>query len=269
MFEFLLWPFVIRALIIGIILALSTAMISNFLVSNNQSLIGDGLAHISFTGITIGVLLSDEPTIFALPFAILAAILIKMLMRNKLIEGDTAIGLVSSSAFAIGLIIISKSSGFNRSVESMLVGSMFSSTWIDILLASIVLILVSIFIFKSYSKLISITLDDNYAKFSGIRIAFYDYALAILTATIIVIGVKTIGTLLISAFIIFPAVSSNMLAKSFKQMFVYSLIINVTITLLGIIGSYFLEFPAGSTIIVFHAVLFLGLYTFTKLRGRV
>ncbi|MBM7453506.1 zinc transport system permease protein [Acholeplasma morum] len=268
MFEFLLWPFVIRALIIGIILALSTAMISNFLVSNNQSLIGDGLAHISFTGIIIGVLLSSEPTVFALPFAILSAILIKTLMRNKLIEGDTAIGLVSSSAFAVGLILISKSDGFNRSVESMLVGSMFSTTWTDIILALAVLVLVIGFIVKSYSKLISITLDDQYAKFTGIKIAIYDYALAILTATVIVIGVKTIGTLLISAFIIFPAVSSNMLAKSFKQMFLYSIIINITITVLGIIGSYFLEFPAGSTIIVFHAILFLILYVFTKLKGR-
>ncbi len=148
MFEFLLWPFVIRALIIGLILALSTAMISNFLVSSNQSLIGDGLAHISFTGITIGVLLSSEPTYFALPFAILAAILIKMLMRNKLIEGDTAIGLVSSASFAIGLIIISKSDGFNRSVESMLVGSMFSTTWMDIYFGLFVLAITAFFIFK-------------------------------------------------------------------------------------------------------------------------
>jgi len=269
MFEFLLWPFVIRALIIGLILALSTAMISNFLVSSNQSLIGDGLAHISFTGITIGVLLSSEPTYFALPFAILAAILIKMLMRNKLIEGDTAIGLVSSASFAIGLIIISKSDGFNRSVESMLVGSMFSTTWMDIYFGLFVLAITAFFIFKSYSKLFSVTYDDHYAKFSGIKIAYYDYALAILTAVIIVIGVKTIGTLLISAFIIFPAVSANMLSKSFKQMVIYSMVINAFISISGIITAHFIELPAGSTIIILHAILFLVLYTITKVKGRV
>lgn len=269
MFEFLLWPFVIRALIIGLILALSTAMISNFLVSTNQSLIGDGLAHISFTGITIGVLLSNEPTYFALPFAVLAAILIKALMRNKLIEGDTAIGLVSSASFAIGLIIISKSSGFNRSVESMLVGSMFSTTWFDVYIGLFVLILTAFFVFRSYAKLFSITYDDHYAKFTGIKVVYYDYALAILTAVIIVIGVKTIGTLLISAFIIFPAVSANMLSKSFKQMVIYSLLINALVTITGIIAAHFIEIPAGSTIILIHTVLFLGLYVFTKLKGRV
>lgn len=269
MFEFLLWPFVIRALIIGLILALSTAMISNFLVSTNQSLIGDGLAHISFTGITIGVLLSNEPTYFALPFAVLAAILIKALMRNKLIEGDTAIGLVSSASFAIGLIIISKSSGFNRSVESMLVGSMFSTTWVDIYIGLFVLLLTALFVIRSYAKLFSITYDDHYAKFSGIKVAYYDYALAILTAVIIVIGVKTIGTLLISAFIIFPAVSANMLSKSFKQMVLYSLLINAVVSITGIIAAHFIEIPAGSTIILLHAVLFLFLYVYTKLKGRV
>lgn len=268
MFEFLLWPFVTRAIIIGIILALSTAMISNFLVSNNQSLIGDGLAHISFTGITIGVLFSTQPIYFALPFAILAAIVIKMLMRNKMIEGDTAIGLVSSFSFAIGLIIISKSSGLNISVESLLKGSMFSATWFDIWLGLSILVITSVFVFYSYSKLFSITFDDHYAKFSGIKIAFYDYTLAIITATIIVIGVKTIGTLLISAFIIFPAVSSNLISKSFKQMVIFSIIINAFITVIGIITAHFLEIPAGSTIIMLHAILFMCLYIFIKLKGR-
>ena len=226
------------------------------------------MAHISFTGIAIGVLLSSEPTYFALPFAILAAILIKALMRNKLIAGDTAIGLVSSASFAVGLVIISVSDGFNRSVESMLVGSMFSTTWIDIWLGLGMLIITGIFIIKSYGKLFSITFDDHYAKFSGIKIAYYDYALAIITAVVIVLGVKTIGTLLISAFIIFPAVSANMLSKSFKQMVILSLIINATVSIFGIIVAHFLEIPAGSTIILIHALLFLTLYIFIKFKGR-
>ena len=101
----------------------------------------------------------------------------------------------------------------------------------DIYFGLFVLAITAFFIFKSYSKLFSITYDDHYAKFSGIKIAYYDYALAILTAVIIVIGVKTIGTLLISAFIIFPAVSANMLSKSFKQMVIYSMVINAFISI--------------------------------------
>ncbi len=268
MFDFLLWPFMIRAILIGLTLALSTGFISSFLVSKNQSLIGDGLAHISFTGIIIGVLFAQEPIWIAIPFVIIAAIIIKWLMRNKLVEGDTAIGLVSSFSFAIGLILISTSSGFNRSVESMLVGSIFSTTWLDIWVSFSVLILTSLFIITGYSKLFSITFDDNYAKFSGIKIAYYDYALAILTAIIIVIGVKTIGTLLISAFIIFPAVSSQMISRSFKQMVIRGLMINAVVSILGIIFAHLLGIPAGSTIIVVHGILFMSLFGFTKLKGR-
>lgn len=268
MFDFLLWPFMIRALLIGLTLALSTGFISSFLVSKNQSLIGDGLAHISFTGIIIGVLLGGEPIWVAIPFVIAAAIVIKWLMRNKLVEGDTAIGLVSSFSFAIGLILISTSNGFNRSIESMLVGSIFSTTWMDIWVSIIVLVLTSGFIISGYAKLFSITFDDNYARFSGVKIAYYDYALAILTAIIIVIGVKTIGTLLISAFIIFPAVSSQMISKSFKQMVVRGLIINAVVSISGIMFAHFLGIPAGSTIIVVHGILFMTLFSYTKLKGR-
>jgi zinc transport system permease protein len=268
MFDFLMWPFMIRAILIGLTLALSTGIISSFLVSNNQSLIGDGLAHISFTGIIIGVLFASQPIWIALPFVILAALIIKWLMRNQFVEGDTAIGLVSSFSFAIGLIIISTSSGFNRSVESMLVGSIFSTTWSDIWISLTVLILTSAFIITGYAKLFSITFDANYAKFSRIKIAYYDYMLAVLTAVIIVIGVKTIGTLLISAFIIFPAVSSQMISKSFKQMVIQGLLINAVVSLIGILIAHFLGIPAGSTIIVVHGLLFMSLFVFTKLKGR-
>lgn len=268
MLDFLMWPFMVRAILIGLILALSTGLISSFLVSNNQSLIGDGLAHISFTGIIIGVLFAAEPIWIAIPFVILAAIVIKWLMRNQFVEGDTAIGLVSSFSFAIGLILISTSNGFNRSVESMLVGSIFSTTWTDIWISLLVLILTSVFIINGYAKLFSITFDSNYAKFSKIKIAYYDYMLAILTALIIVIGVKTIGTLLISAFIIFPAVSSQMISKSFKQMVIQGLLINAIVAIIGILLAHFMGIPAGSTIIVVHGLLFMNLFTYTKLKGR-
>ena len=164
MFDFLMHPFMIRAILIGIILAISTSLISNYLVSSNQSLIGDGLAHISFTGVVIGVLFSNNPLYVAIPIAILASILIKFLMRSNKLHGDTAIGLVSSFALAIGFILISKSAGFNMSVESMLVGSIFSTKWSDVLYSGIILILVLIFILFSYQKLFTITFDSTYAK---------------------------------------------------------------------------------------------------------
>lgn len=264
MFEIFLYEFMIRALIIGVLMAVGTAIISNYLVSSNQALIGDGLAHISFTGVIMGLLLSNYPLLIAIPFSILAAIVIKLLMRLKL-EGDSAIGLVSTFVMAIGFILISLSKGFNKSVESMLIGSMFSTNWGDVYIILFVVLLLSIFVIVSYKQLFSMTFDSDYAKFSKINVAFYDYSLTILTAVLVVIGVQTIGTLLISAFIIFPSVSSGLVAKSFKQMIIVSLIINISITLLGIISAHYLSLPAGSVIIVLHGITFILLYGYKKI----
>lgn len=268
MFDIFTWPFMIRAILIGVLLASTTAVLSNFLVVSNQALIGDGLAHISFTGIVIGILLSNQPTFIAIPFAVLGALLIKLLIRHNNVEGDTAIGLVSSFSMAIGLIIISSSKGFNRSIESMLIGSIFSTSWSDVYFSLAIFIITFVFILFSYRALFSITYDTTYAKFTKINVAFYDYMIAIITAVVIVLGVQTIGTLLVSAFIIFPAVSSAQIAKSFKQLIIYSIIMNVVVTLIGIVLAHYLEIPAGSTIIVTHGVLFISLFFIKVLKGR-
>lgn len=268
MFDIFTWPFMIRAILIGVLLASTTAVLSNFLVVSNQALIGDGLAHISFTGIVIGILLSNQPTFIAIPFAVLGALLIKLLIRHNNVEGDTAIGLVSSFSMAIGLIIISSSKGFNRSIESMLIGSIFSTSWSDVYFSLAIFIITFVFILFSYRALFSITYDTTYAKFTNINVAFYDYMIAIITAVVIVLGVQTIGTLLVSAFIIFPAVSSAQISKSFKQLIIYSIIMNVVVTLIGIVLAHYLEIPAGSTIIVTHGVLFISLFFIKVLKGR-
>lgn len=266
MLDIFLYEFMIRALIIGVLMAVGTAIISNYLVSSNQALIGDGLAHISFTGVILGLLLSNYPLLIAIPFSILAAVVIKLLMRLK-VEGDSAIGLVSTFVMAIGFILIAVSKGFNKSVESMLVGSMFSTSWSDVFIILTVVIALVVFVALSYKKLFSMTFDSDYAKFSKVNVAFYDYLLTILTAVLVVIGVQTIGTLLISAFIIFPSVSSGLIAKSFKQMIIVSLIINILITLFGIVGAHYLSLPAGSVIIVLHGLIFLLLYGYKKIVG--
>lgn len=263
MFEIFTHPFMIRALLVGLLMAISTGLLSSFLVSSNQSLIGDGLAHTTFTGIVIGIILGNNPLYLAIPFTIIIAIIIKSLTYTKL-EGDAAIGLVSTFIIAIGFILISISRGFNQSIESILVGSIFSTTWADILIVSAMTLILLSFITSSYSELISITFDENYAKFNKINVVLYDYLLTIITAVIVVLGVKTIGTLLISAFIIFPAVSANLISKSFKEMIIKGVIINVIISLGGIIVSHYLNIQAGAMIIFLHGILFMVLYIYKK-----
>jgi len=206
MLDFLGYGFIQQAFLIGIALGLAAALLSPFIVLNHQAMIGDGLAHISFTGIVLGILLQGEPLLIALPLVIGASLLIKYLANRKNINGDAAIGIVSATAFAIGLILVKKGAGFNISIESMLVGNIFTATTTELILSLIALAVSAVFVIWNYRSLLLVTYDQDYARFSKIKVAWLNYALAALTAFFIVTGVRTIGVLMISALTIFPSI---------------------------------------------------------------
>lgn len=259
MLDFLSYSFIQQALVIGIALAISAALLSPFLVLNQQAMIADGLAHVSFAGIILGVVLSGEPLWIAIPFVMLASILIKYLSTTKTINGDAAIGLVSSISFAIGLIIVKKGQGFNISIESMLVGNIFTATLTEMYLSLIIMALIGVFILIFYRKLFVMTYDLNYAKFTKIKVQLIGYTLSALTAFFIVIGVRTIGTLLISALVVFPSVISSQLAKSFKNTLLIGVLSSLLIVIMGIFIAHPLEIPVGSTIVVLYAAILVFL----------
>ena len=255
MLDFLSYEFIQSAFLIGIALSLAASLLSPFLVLNQQAMIADGLAHVSFAGVILSVLLTNEPFYIAIPFVMLASLLIKYLATTKTINGDAAIGLVSSISFAIGLIIVKKSSGFNISIEGMLVGNIFTATQTDLIFTLIVTLLVIIFILSFYRKLLLITYDENYAKFKKINVQLISYLLALVTAFFIVIGVRTIGTLLISALVVFPSVISSQWTKSFKNTLILGVVSSFFIVTLGIFIAHPLEIPVGSSIVLLYAII--------------
>lgn len=267
MLEFLQYDFIQNALIIGIALALSAALLSPFLVLNQQAMIADGLAHVSFAGIILGILLSNEALYIALPFVMFASILIKYLSTTKTINGDAAIGLVSAVSFAIGLILVKKGEGFSISIESMLVGNIFTASGSDLILSIVITALIGMFILFFYRSLFLMTYDENYAKFSKVKVAMLGYVLAALTSFFIVIGVRTIGTLLISALVIFPSIISSQWTKSFKNTLLLGICSSLMIVVTGIFVAHPLEIPVGSTIVVLYAtVLMISLILKSMLR---
>ena len=263
MLDLLQYDFIINALFIGITLALSASLLSPYLVLNQQAMIADGLAHVSFAGLVLGILLSNEALYIAIPFVMIAAIFIKYLASTDKMNGDAAIGLVASVSFAIGLILIKKSSGFNISVESMLVGNIFTATKADMILSSIVSGLIVIFVVSFYRPLFLMTYDLNYAKFSKVKTNLLGYGLSVLTAFFIVIGVRTIGTLLISALVVFPSIISSQWTKSFKMTLIFGMISSLTVVIMGIFIAHPLEIPVGSTIVIIYTILLVVLI-FTK-----
>lgn len=268
MLDLLTYDFIQHALIIGVALSLSAALLSPFLVLNQQAMIADGLAHVSFAGLILGILFINQPLYIAIPFVMLASLLIKYLSTSKTINGDAAIGLVSAISFAIGLIIIKKSQGFNISVESMLVGNIFTATQTDLFLSIFVTILIVGFILTSYRKLFLMTYDLNYAKFSGIKVSLYGYLLSGLTAFFIVIGVRTIGTLLISALVVFPSIISSQMTKSFRGTLVIGVLSSFLIVILGILIAHPFETPVGSTIVIIYALFLLFILVTKKIFRR-
>ena len=257
MFELLQYAFGQQALIIGIALAIAAAFISPFLVLNHQAMIGDGLAHISFAGIVIGILLGGEPLYIAIPFVVVSSLVIKYLAVKKNINGDAAIGLVSASAFAIGLILVKKGQGFNISIESMLVGNIFTASSGELILSLVVMVISAVFVIINYRSLLLITYDPDYAKFSKVKVNLLNYSLAALTALFIVIGVRTIGVLLISALTIFPAVLASSWSKSFRNTITIGTLSSLVIVTLGILVAHPLGLPVGATIVVIYAITLL------------
>lgn len=268
MFDFLQYGFIQHAFIIGIALALSASLLSPFLVLNQQALIADGLAHVSFAGIILGMVLYNEPVYIAIPFVMAASLLIKYLSTKKTINGDAAIGLVSALSFAIGLIIVKKGQGFNISIESLLVGNIFTATNAELILSIVITVIIALYILFLYRPLLMMTYDESYAKFAKVKTTLLGYVLAGLTAFFIVIGVRTIGTLLISALVIFPSVISSQLTKSFKNTLILGIVSSFIIVILGIFIAHPLQIPVGSTIVVIYSVLLLSLILIKTLVRR-
>ena len=269
MLNVLLLPFMQYALLIGIIISLSAGLLSPFLVLNHHGMIAHGIAHTTFTGVVLGLLFFDEPLWIALPFAVLISVLIEYISDKVHLQGDVAIGIVSSIAFAIGLIIVNTSASFNVSIESLLVGNIFILRDTDMWISVLILGLITFFILKYYRNLLLITYDSEYATFLKLRVQVMKYILAILTALLIVIGVRSIGVLLISALIIFPSAISSRVSKTFKWTVVLSVIIAVIASVLGILIAHPLNTPASAMIVMVYSVLFLSSVIFAKMRGSL
>lgn len=269
MFDFFTHTFTIYALIIGIFLGLGAALLSSFLVLNHQSMIADGLSHVAFTGIIFGLLaFPDQPIYLALPIAILASILITYLGQLKMIEHDAAIGVVSAFVLAIGLITITLSNGVNQSIESLLRGSIFTTLVSDVVLSGMMFLLVTIFVLVSYRSLLSLSYDETFARFSKVKHQLLKYLLSALTAIFIVIGVRTVGMLLISSFIVFPSLIASQVSKSFKQNMLISCIMAFLVVTIGIYVSYELDIPPGSTMVVVYTIVLMFAIIFRKMLRR-
>lgn len=255
--EALQYGFIQKALLAGCLMAACCSFLGVFLVLRRFSLIGDGLAHVSFATVAIGLLLHKQPVLVSLPLVALASLLILKLNEKAGLHGDAAIGLISSFGVASGVLIASIAGGFNVDLMSYLFGNILSissaEVWITWILSIVIIACIVLF----YHDLFAITADEEYARVLGINPGAINKILILLTACTVVIGIKIVGTMLISSLIILPAVAALQIARSFKTVILTALIFSLTSVLLGISASYIFDFPSGATIVFINFLFFL------------
>lgn len=262
------YNFIKDALMVGILVAISCSMLGTFLVLRKLSLIGDGLAHVSFAGVAIAMLTAQSPLVVGIPLVAAASLLILKLHEKTNIHGDAAIGLVSSMAIAIGVMISSLSGGYNVDLFSYLFGSLLVISRVDLILSLVLAIAVVIAVIWLYPKLFAMTYDEEYAKIIGINVRHMNYLLSLLTAVTIALGIRIVGTMLISSMIIFPAVTALQVTNSFKATLSIAVITAVSSVVLGVLSSFVFNLPSGATIVLINSGFFALAYMYRKLVQR-
>jgi len=264
--NFLNYEFIQRAYLAGSFIAVLCAVLGIFLVLRKLSLIGDGLSHVSFGAIALGLFFGIYPFYVAVPAVVLASYFILKLTEKARIYGDAAIGIVSSVGIAGGVILASLSHGFNVDLFSYLFGNILAISVQEVYL-SIALSVSALFaIIFLYNDLFSATFDEDYAKVSGIKTERINLILIFLTAITVVLAIKVVGIMLVSALLILPAVAALQIAKSFKVAMIVAAAISVFSVLAGVTISFYYDLPAGAAIVMINFILFLFLFFLRKAR---
>lgn len=272
--QYMEYPFVRYALIVGTLIALCSSLLGVILVLKRFSFIGDGLSHVAFGAMAVAAVLnvSNDMTV-VIPVTVLCAVLLLRSGQNAKIKGDASIAMLSVGALAIGYLLMnvfSTSSNVSGDVCSTLFGStsILTLTKPEVVICVILSLLVSAAFIFFYNKIFAVTFDEAFAKASGTPAGIYNLVLAVIIAVVIVLAMNLVGSLLISALIIFPALSAMSIFKSFKSVTVFSAILSVICTSAGIIVSILAGTPVGSTIVAADIAAFALCTLAGSVKGR-
>jgi zinc transport system permease protein len=255
--EMMQYSFIRRAILVGTLVSFCAALLGVSLVLKRYAMIGDGLSHLGFGILSIAVAIGWSPLYVSIPVVTISAIFLLKIGTKSKTQSDSAIGIISSSSLAIGVAVTSVTTGINTDVWNYMFGSILVMNTGDIILSIIVSLIVAVLFIIYYRKLFAITFDENFARASGLNVTWYTNIIAILTAIIIVVGMRMMGTMLISSIIIFPAITSMRVFKTFKKVVISSGLISVFSFLIGIYFSYIYSISTGAMIVIVNLILFV------------
>jgi zinc transport system permease protein len=265
--EMFSYAFLVRAMVVGLFVSLCAALLGVSLVLKRYSMIGDGLSHVGFGALAFATAFNMAPLKLSIPVVVLAAFLLLRISENSKIKGDAAIAIISTAALALGVIVISLTTGMNTDVCNYMFGSILAMSREDVYL-SIALSVAVLFSFVFlYNKIFAVTFDENFARAIGVRTGAYNILIAFLTAITIVLGMRMMGALLISSLIIFPALTAMRLCKKFKTVTVCAAAVSVLCFFVGVTASYVYSTPTGASVVIVNIILFCAFWGIGLLKG--
>ncbi|MFG6393007.1 MAG: metal ABC transporter permease [Lachnospiraceae bacterium] len=260
------YPFIVRAFIVGILVSLCAALLGVSLVLKQYSMIGDGLSHVSYGALSVAAACGIAPLKLSIPVVIAAAFILLRMNENGAVKSDAAIAAMSASALAIGVTVTSFTTGMTTDICSYMFGSILAMSQEDVVLSVILSITVLILFIFCYHSIFAVTFDEGFARATGVKVSFYNTMVSVLTAVTIVLGIQMMGAMLVSSLVIFPALSSMRLFKSFKSVMLSSGILAVICFCAGIIVSYNYSVPAGASVVLANLCVFVIFLALQKLK---
>jgi len=255
--EMFSYSFIRRAVIIGLLVSLSSSLLGVSLVLKRYAMIGDGLSHIGFGALSVAVVLNITPLALSIPTVIIAAFFLLKLNNTSKIKSDWAIAIISSTALSIGIFVTSLSNGLSVDISQFMFGSILSITDEDFGFSIITSVVVIILFLMCYNYIFATTFDEVFLKAKKVNVNLINNLIAIATAVTIVIGMRIMGTMLISSLIVFPPISAMRVTNGFKGTVLLSSIISLFCFLVGIFISYTLDTPVGATVVLINFIIFI------------
>lgn len=267
--ELLSYAFIQRALLAGSFIAVLCATLGVLLVLRRFSLIGDGLAHVTFGSVALGLVLKVNPLYASIPLVVASSLGILKLTQKARIYGDAAVGIVSSLGIAGGVLLASRAGGFNVDLFSYLFGNILSISRGDVITAISVSLIVLLVVYFYYQEIFSLTFDEEFAKASGINAERISELIVMLTAVTVVLTMKIVGIMLTSALLILPAVTAFQVARGFRNAIIIASAVSLLSVFSGIALSFFLNLPAGASIVIINFLFFIIIFAFRHIRSRI
>lgn len=265
--EMLSFDYILRALLVGVLVSLCASLLGTSLVLKRYSMIGDGLSHVGYGAMAVAAAMNVAPLQVAIPVVIVAAFFLLRLSQNSKLKGDALIAILSSSSLAIGMIVVSVME-VNIDLNSYMFGSILALSNEDVVLSVISSVIVIILYVLFYNKIFAVTFDESFSKATGVRANIYNMLIALLTAVVIVVGMRLMGALLISSLVIFPSLTSMRVCKSYRGVTICSVAVSVLCFFAGMVTTFYIPVPTGACIVVTNLLVFLIFMAIGALKGR-